>query len=213
MANAFPVTSPTLLARLRDEGDSLAWQDSWKRFFELYHQPLMSVASNVYHYHTNGRKPSQSALEDVVAGVVFDFFRKNRYDPARARLHNYLRMITNARVVDKLRKEKPSKYESLDVPCESSGDTLGESLPAESSEEQEAFQNTLLATIVEDLRERISHRQFAIFELVKLKGMSPEDAASKLGVRRGVIDNTIYKVMVCLREIAARPEYKEEYYT
>ena len=217
MAIALPNTSITLLACLRDEGHSLTWQDSWKRFWELYHQPLMSMAGHLYQFHTNGLKPSQSALEDVVAGVVVDFFRKNHFDPARGRLRTYLRVLTNARVVDMLRKEKPFQHEPLDGECDSSGDSLVESPPAksppaESSEERESFQNTLLATLVEDLREHISHRQFEIFELVKLKEMSPEDAASKLGVKRGVIDNNVYKVMVRLREIAANPEYQEEYY-
>ena len=54
---------------------------------------------------------------------------------------------------------------------------------------------------------------FEIFELVKLKGMSPENAAVELGVQRGVIDNTVYKVTKKLREIAANPEYQEEYFT
>ena len=48
--------------------------------------------------------------------------------------------------------------------------------------------------------------------MVKLKGMSPDQAAAELGVHRGVIDNSIYKVMIRLREIAASPEYQEEYY-
>jgi DNA-directed RNA polymerase specialized sigma24 family protein len=47
--------------------------------------------------------------------------------------------------------------------------------------------------------------------MVKLKGIAPDAAAAELGVNRGVIDNTIYKVMTRLREIAASPEYQEEY--
>jgi len=145
--------------------------------------------------------------------VVVDFYSKNRFNPARGRLRTYLRLLINARVVDLLRKEKPLQHEPLDDTGDPTGDTLAESLPAESTEEREAFQNTLLSTIVANLREQIPHRQFAIFEMVKLKGISPEDAATKLGVQRGVIDNTIYRVMVRLREIAASPEYQEEYYT
>ena len=85
-----------------------------------------------------------------------------------------------------------------------------ESLPAESPEENKSYQQALLATLIEDLREQIPYRHFEIFELVKLKGMSPENAAVELGVQRGVIDNTVYKVTKKLREIAANPEYQEE---
>ena len=212
MGNALPDTSLSLISRLRDEGDSLTWQVSWKRFLELYHQPLMSMAGHLYRVHTNGLAPSQSAIEDVVACVVVDFCRKNRFDPALGRLRTYLRLLTNARVVDLLRKEKPLQHESLDDAGDPFGDTLAESLPAESPEERESFQSALLATLVEDLRLHIPHRHFEIFELVKLKGMSPEEAAAELGVQRGVIDNTVYKVTKKLREIAAKPEYQEEYY-
>lgn len=209
MNHRLPETPLSLLVRLRDEADAPGWQVSWKRFLELYYSPLLAMAAGIYRKHTGNATPPQQAIEDVVAAVVVDFFRKDRFDRNKGRLRAYLRMLTNARVVDLLRKEKPLNHESLDA--ESSAG-LAASLPAESPEENEAFKQALFATLIEDLREQIPYRQFEIFELVKLKGVSPEQAASNLGVQRGVIDNTVYKVMLRLREIAARPEYQEEYY-
>ena len=55
-------------------------------------------------------------------------------------------------------------------------------------------------------------RQFQIFEMVKLHEMPPGKVAQELGVSRGVVDNTVYKVMQRLREIASAPEYQSEYY-
>ena len=201
-----PDTSLSLLSRLRDEGDHTGWQVSWKRFHELYHGPLMAMAAGIYRYHTGNAVPPQEAIEDVVATVVVDFFKRDRFDPERGRLRTYLRVLTNARIVDMLRKEKPLDHDSL-----ADREELAESLPAESPEEERSFQQALLATLIEDLREHIPLRQFEIFEMVKLKGISPDAAAADLGVHRGVIDNTIYKVMIRLREIAASPEYEEEY--
>ena len=201
-----PDTSLSLLSRLRDEGDHAGWQVSWKRFLELYHGPLMAMAAGIYRHHTGNAVPSQEALEDVVATVVVDFFKRDRFDPERGRLRTYLRVLTNARIVDMLRKEKPLDHDSM-----ADREELAESLPAESPEEERSFQQALLATLIEDLREHIPLRQFEIFEMVKLKGISPDAAAAELGVNRGVIDNTIYKVMIRLREIAASPEYQEEY--
>ena len=151
--------------------------------------------------------PRQEALEDVVATVVVDFFKRDRFEPERGRLRTYLRVLTNARIVDMLRKEKPLDHDSI-----ADGEELVESLPAESPEEERSFQQALLATLIEDLREQIPLRQFEMFEMVKLKGMSPDQAAAELGVNRGVVDNTIYKVMIRLREIGARAQYQEEYY-
>lgn len=201
-----PDTSLSLLSRLRDEGDHAGWQVSWKRFLELYHGPLMAMAAGIYRHHTGNAVPPQQAIEDVVATVVVDFFKRDRFDPERGRLRTYLRLLTNARIVDMLRKEKPLDHDSL-----ADREELAESLPAESPEEERSFQQALLATLIEDLREHIPLRQFEIFEMVKLKGISPDAAAAELGVHRGVIDNTIYKVMTRLREIAASPEYEEEY--
>jgi len=201
-----PDTSLSLLSRLRDEDDHTGWQVSWKRFLELYNGPLTAMAAGIYRHHTGHAVPPQQAIEDVVASVVVDFFKRDRFDPERGRLRTYLRVLTNARIVDMLRKEKPLDHDSM-----ADREELAESLPAESPEEERSFQQALLATLIEDLREQIPLRQFEIFEMVKLKGISPDAAAAELGVNRGVIDNTIYKVMIRLREIAASPEYEEEY--
>jgi len=55
-------------------------------------------------------------------------------------------------------------------------------------------------------------RHFQILEMVKLQEMSAEQVAVELGVSRGVVDNTVYKVMKRLREIASASEYQTEYY-
>lgn len=186
----------------------MAWQVSWKRFLELYHAPLMATASGIYRHHTRTATPPQEFLEDIVSSVVADFFTKNRFDPNRGRLRSYLRMLTNAKVVDSLRKHSPFKYSSLE-----DNDLHPElELPNETSEERDSFVKSLLATLIEDLREQIPLRQFEIFEMVKLKGVAPERAAAELGVKRSVVDNTVYKVMKRLREIATKPEYQDEYF-
>jgi RNA polymerase sigma-70 factor (ECF subfamily) len=208
MANKLPATPISLLSRLRDEDKRAVWQVSWKRFLELYYGPLMAMASGIYRHHTAGAVPPQSVLEDVVAQVVAEFFRKNQYDPNRGRLRGYLRRLTNARVVDLLRKQRPLNYVSLDSP----DIHIPETAPQESAEEARTFQQSLLATLIEDLRETIPLRQFQIFEMVKLHGMPPEQVANELGASRGVVDNTVYKVMTRLREIASAPEYQSEYY-
>jgi RNA polymerase sigma factor (sigma-70 family) len=151
--------------------------------------------------------PPQPFLEDIVSQVVVDFLTKERFDPSRGRLRHDLRMLTNARVVDGLRKEKPLNHRPLSD-SESEGPAQ---MPAESLDERAVFQQALLVSMIEDLKERIPLRSFEIFEMVKLKQMPPTEVALQLGVHRRVVDNTVYKVMQQLREIASRPEYREEY--
>ena len=208
MAYQLPKTPLSLLVRLRDEDDQSVWQVSWKRFLELYNEPLLAMASGFYRHYTGGATPPQNVLEDAVAKVVVGFFNRNRFDPNKGRLRTYLRLLVKARIVESLRKDRPFDYVSLD---DEKSDAQ-EALPKETPEECQSFQQALLATLIEDLRETIPLRHFQIFEMVKLQEMPPEQVAVELGVSRGVVDNTVYKVMKRLREIASAPEYQTEYY-
>ena len=202
----FPNTPVNLLSKLKEADDNPHWQVSWKRFLELYHSPIEAIARSCYRHHTNGHEPSSGFIEDAVANTVTDFFSRSqhRYDSSKGRLRTYLRVLINARVVDLLRRERPLDQHPLD----SSPDTA----PGESAPETAAFRQSLLATLVEDLRNQIPLRQFEIFERVKLKHQSPEYVAEDFGIPRAMIDRSIHKAMTKLRELAAHDEYQEEFY-
>jgi RNA polymerase sigma factor (sigma-70 family) len=209
MSAPFPPTSLNLLSKLKEAGEDASWQVSWKRFLELYHTPIAVIARSCYRHHTGGQEPSSGFIEDAVANVIADFFAKgqHRYDRSKGRLRTYLRVLTNARVVDLLRKERPVDQRPLtDRPAQ------GHQPPEESPSETDAFRRALLATLVEDLRSRIPLRQFEIFERVKLKHQSPEFVAEDLGMTRAMVDRNIYKAMTALRALANQPEYQEEFY-
>lgn len=145
-----------------------------------------------------------------MANTVTDFFARgqHRYYKEKGRLRTYLRLLTNARVVDLLRKERPVDQKPL---SENEGMPAAD-LPAESRLESEAFHRSLLATLVEDLRNRIPLRQFEIFERVKLKHQSPQYVAEDLGIQRAMVDRNVHKAMTALRELASHAEYQEEFY-
>lgn len=210
MPAQFPSTSLNLLSKLRETGEDASWQVSWKRFLELYHEPIEAIARACYRHHTGGHEPSQGFIEDAVANTVADFFARgqHRYDKSKGRLRSYLRMLTNARVVDLLRKERPLKHKPLP---DGDGES-GTDLPGELPTETDAFHRSLLATLVEDLRNRIPLRQFEIFERVKLKHQSPQFVAEDLGMTRAMVDRNIFKAMTSLRELASLPEYQEEFF-
>ena len=115
MPAQFPPTSLNLLSKLKEPGEESPWQVSWKRFLELYHEPIEVIARSCYRHHTNGHEPSSGFIEDAVANTVADFFARGqyRYDKEKGRLRTYLRVLTNARVVDLLRKERPIDQQPL----------------------------------------------------------------------------------------------------
>ncbi len=207
MAAQFPPTSLNLLSKLKAGGEEGVWQISWKRFLELYHEPIEVIARSCYRRHTGGQEPSSGFIEDAVANTVAIFFERGQYgyDKSKGRLRIYLRVLTNARVVDLLRKERPIAQRPLD-------DNTQAGLPAESPGESDAFGRSLLASLVEDLRASIPMTQFVIFERVKLKHQSPQFVAEDLGITRAMIDRNIYKAMTALRQLASHAEYQEEFY-
>jgi hypothetical protein len=79
MAYPLPETPASLLLRLQEEDNRAVWQVSWRRFIELYHRPLLAIASGIYRHHTGEAVPPQYVLEDVVAQVVAEFFKRNQY--------------------------------------------------------------------------------------------------------------------------------------
>jgi hypothetical protein len=91
MAANFPPTSLNLLTKLKAGGEDGMWQVSWKRFLELYHEPIEVIARSCYRHHTGGHEPSSGFIEDAVANTVADFFARGQhsYDKSKGRLRSY----------------------------------------------------------------------------------------------------------------------------
>jgi RNA polymerase sigma factor (sigma-70 family) len=142
-----------------------------------------------------------------VADTIHDFFFRSqyRYDASKGRLRSYLRKMTNARVVDRLRKERPIDHLGLD-------DSVHALLPDESHDESEAFRSSLLRSLINDVRAYCSPKQFEVFERVKLKYQSPADVAEELRITRAAVDRHVHDVRTKLSKLALQKDYKEEYY-
>jgi RNA polymerase sigma-70 factor (ECF subfamily) len=203
MKETLPQTSLSLLSRLRHPENGAPWQQSWKLFLELYKKPLLSMAASAYAKYTGGSQPSQEFVEDVVSDVIVEVFTRNRFDPERGKFRSYLAVLTYRRTVDLLRKTRPLDAVSLAEKVEEQ--------PAPELDNEE-YNKALLATMIAELRETIPHRWFRIFEQVKLQGIPATEVAEALNESRSVVDNTVYKAMQKLREIAVKPEYQAEYY-
>jgi RNA polymerase sigma-70 factor (ECF subfamily) len=203
MKKDIPQTSLSLISRLSHPENRAHWEQSWKLFLELYKKPLRSMAAAAYAKYTGGGRPPQEFVEDVVSSVIVNIFTKNRFAPERGKFRNYLAMLARARAVDLLRKTRP--LDSV---------TWQEELhegPAPELDNGE-YNNALVATMIAELRETIPHKWFSIFEKVKLQGIPAVKVAEELNESRSVVDNTVYKALQKLREIAVKPEYQTEYY-
>jgi RNA polymerase sigma factor (sigma-70 family) len=208
MPARFSPTSVTLLNKLKSPGEDRLWQASWRRFNELYHEPIKAFARQCYIRRTGGQEPGSGFLDDAVANVVAGFCHGvGQYKPTQLSLRGYLRMVTKDRVIDLLRKERPIDHKPLLGPDDRDENPLPDEQPAE----EMIFNRALLATLIEDLRKSIPTRQFECFERVILKSQSPQSVAKDLGMKRAMVDRNVYKARNALRKLVSRPEYQDEF--
>lgn len=202
---AFPSTPRTLLGRLRRDGDPAVWRSSWDEFFDLYHQAvIVCVKSSFAKY--GWHSVTDQDLEDVVIRVFESFDRAQEtfeLDDAKGRLRQFLTTLCQRRVVDFIRAQHNHTEGRISLEqCPELQPDAGSDPHAD--EEDRAFAKAQIGALLSALRDEVSPRNFMIFELVKLNGEPPEHVARQLGVKRGVIDNSIYKALRRLRDIAAR---------
>lgn len=214
MPDAFPDTPVTLMACLEDRRGGLPYQDAWRSFFDLYHGPIRVAALGIFR-RFNWCQVPEDVLEEIIADVVVSFFKAEfAYDPARGRFRNYLRQLTAWRIMDKLGKLPPTPPVQVESLAETDlADPTNAHRPDVEMEvkEQDTYRSALFATMLEDVRNRVSPQTFLMFEMTKIQGCNPDDVAKQFKVKRNVVDNASYRVLNKLRELACQPEYRKEY--
>jgi RNA polymerase sigma factor (sigma-70 family) len=211
----FPQTPNTILGRLKHDTMPRTWETAWEEFFDLYHYPVRVCVRGAFQRH-NWTATTEHDLSDVVMSVFESLFRGQDsfvLDPGRGRFRQFLTTLCQRRVVDFIRRHKHrGRHDSLESLAAQGADLATIAAPATESEaERQGFDTAAWGALLAALREHVSPQTYMIFELVKLAGHSPADVARQLGVKRGVIDNSIYKALQTLRTLAATPEFADEF--
>ncbi len=207
---SFPSTPRTLLGRLHRGEEPSVWHASWDEFFDIYHHAVGVCVQTSFAKH-GWTHVTAADLEDVVIRVFESFDQAQKtfeLNDAKGRLRQFLTTLCQRRVVDFIRSQRRFTTGRMSLEdCEE----LSEVAETNSFEEEEsrAFAQAQIGTLLSALREEISPRNYMIFELVKLNGEKPDDVARQFGIKRGVVDNSIYKTMRKLRAIAVRADLEE----
>ncbi|HLA83770.1 MAG TPA: sigma-70 family RNA polymerase sigma factor [Thermoguttaceae bacterium] len=185
-------TRPTLLGRLRDASDAMAWDE----FFACYWPTIFGYARR--------RGASEQTAEELVQDVMLAVFQQRdvfRYDPARGRFRDWLRRVVANRLAE--RRRRPSERaraaggnggnDRLDVADEE---------PAVDEAWETAFEQSLLSTLVDAVRRESNPREFVAFELTMLHGRRPAEAARLTGMTRNMVYKARRKITERLRELA-----------
>lgn len=184
-------TRPTLLGRLRDGSDSMAWEEFFVRYWPT-----------IYGYARH-RGVSEHTAEEVVQDVMLAVFNHRdvfRYDPARGRFRDWLRRVVSNVIAQ--RRRRPSERvravggkqedDRLEMPA-------GELSPDAAWEA--AFEQSLVGALVDAVRRESNPRDFVAFELVALQGRSPADAARLTSMTRNMVYKARRKILARLREL------------
>ncbi len=187
------LTQASLLERLHDGSDPMAWND----FFDRYWPLLFSIARQ--------RGCSQHTAEEVVQDVMLAVFEGKavfRHDPSRGRFRDWLGGVVRRQVAARRRApaERCRGRGGNEDPCieaEASGD-------GSDSSWQAAFEQAMLMFLLDAVRREISPRTYLAFELFTLGECSGAEVARLTGLTRNAVYQAHKKVLRRLRELGAQ---------
>ena len=188
-------TRQSLLSRLKDWGDDLSWRD----FYDTYWRLIYNVGVKAGLSDAEARDVLQDTLVEV-AGKIKEF----SYDPKRGRFKGWLLQLTRWRIADQFRRRlragrrATQARDSLTDLAETVSDPAAEARLAEIWDAE--WQNNLLETAQDRVRQRVAPRTFQIFELTALKGWTVGRTAQALGVSQAQVYLAKHRVAAALKK-------------
>jgi RNA polymerase sigma factor (sigma-70 family) len=172
--NADPLlaTRQSLIARLKDWGDAVKWQE----FFETYWQLIYHVAMR------SGLKDdeAQEVVQETCIAVAKNI---ERYDPKLGSFKAWLLQMSRWRITDQFRKRPKNRVERHkdDTRRTATVDRLpdGQNLDAVWDEEWKAH---VLDAALARLKRKVDAKHYQVFDCVLCKGWTAAKTAKSLGV-------------------------------
>jgi len=183
-----PSTRVTLLARLRQDGDS----DAWKTFVNLYTPLVFRFCRSRGLQDADSRDVTQQVL-----AIVHRTIGKFEYDRQRGRFRNWLGAVTSHEITRNQRKQRR--------PGKGVGDGWGDDLAKLATATSdpmwvEEFNSYIFERALERIRPEFEPEVWQAFELTWLKDTKPKDAAGKIGKPSAWVYKARYKVIERLRK-------------
>lgn len=185
-------TRTSLLERLHDGADPMAWND----FFDRYRPLVYCVARQ--------RGCSPHTAEEVVQDVMLAVFERKavfRHDPSRGRFRDWLGGVVRRKV--RARRRAPAER------CRGRGGNADGRPEPEAlhgrpdSAWQAAFEQAMLAFLLDVVRRETSPSTYQAFEVLALGQCSGAEAARITGLTRSAVYQAHKKVLRRLRELGA----------
>jgi len=187
--SAFPVTSVTLIAKIRNLGPE---NDSaeWVRFWDSYSLAIRNFAA------IKGGEENADDIVMSVLGKLVEVLRDGRYVPEKGKFHSYLATMIVNEVRMAHRREcarGAGRYVSMDAAGNGdSGSTIADTLVAPSVSQDEIdsdWRKAVLQSAVEHVltRTALSSRDRDIYRAYVQENMPIGDVAKKFGVSKNSV--------------------------
>jgi RNA polymerase sigma factor (sigma-70 family) len=191
-------TRATLLERLRDGGDALAWDE----FFARYWPTIYGFARH--------RGCSQHTAEEIVQDVMLKVFQQRdvyQYDPARGRFRDWLGTVVRNKIAEH-RRRGVNRLRAIGGDSNVGLLERATDEPGPDAVWEAVFENTLLVALLDAVRRETNARTYLAFELVSLEGLSAGEAARMTGLSRNAVYKACKRVVERLAELGA--PYRED---
>lgn len=209
MASAFPPTSVTLIAKIKNlaDGDDSA---AWVRFWDTYRGAIRQFAA-----YKGGEENADDIVMQVL-GKLVDVLRSGQYTPEKGKFHSYLAtMIVNEVRMTHRRDlaRAADRRVSLDATGSDSGgdetDALADTLaaPEESPDRiDDDWRRAVLQSAVTHVLEHtaLSERDRAVYRAYALEGEDIGEVAKRFGISRNHVSQI--KVRIDKRIVAVGRE-------
>jgi RNA polymerase sigma factor (sigma-70 family) len=192
-------TRRSLLIRLKN------WQDdeSWKDFFDCYWRLIYSAALKAGLSDVEAQDVVQETIFSVAKGIP-----SFRYDNPNRSFKGWLLQLTKWRINDVVRRRIPGQEPATrdaatstrTATVERAPDPAGHALEAIWDEE---WENNLMGTAMERVKNRVDAKQYQLFELYVVKQWRPKEVARTLKVNPALVYMARHRVgRLVKREIA-----------
>ena len=181
---------------------------SWEEFYRIYWPLVLDI----------GRKlgMSQDNCGDLMQEIMIDLFHGEpllRYDPAKGKFRTYFGVLVRHKAVDML--EKSARFSSVSAPESGHSSSFSDELPTSLIEDDrdennpfqklfdEEYRKCLLSAAMNELRNTVEPKTYAIFEMVVLQERPQKEVARHLGINRAAIDVCCSRCRKTLRKIVS----------
>lgn len=208
MSESFPVTSMTLIAKIK----SLAPSDdsaAWVRFWDTYQGAIRQFA--VF----KGGEENADDIVMTVLGKLVEVLRSGQWTPERGKFHSYLAAMIVNEVHMAHRKDMVRQSDnkiSIDTPVkgDEEGRTIADTIVDNSTMAVEKLDDDWRRAVLENAREHVlmrtalSERDRQVYRAYAMEGEDIADVARRFGISRNSVSQI--KTRIERRIIAAGKE-------